>query len=84
MTKINLNVDDYAIWPVYYGESKDNKPDSGEKYRVAAYKDGKVVYERIFNTHEGAKQFVAKQEELQVDNIVKFAIMLHKVKKYED
>jgi hypothetical protein len=49
---------------VYYGESKDNKPDSGEKYRVAAYKDGKVVYERIFNTHEGAKQFVAKQEEL--------------------
>lgn len=78
--KINLDVDDYAIWPVYYGETKGNKQDNGEKYRVAAYKNNRVVYERIFNTLTGAKEFLRKQTELQVDIYSKFAIMLHKVK----
>lgn len=62
--KINLDVDDYAIWPVYYGETKGNEQYSGERYRVAAYKNNRVVYERIFNTLTGAKEFVRKQTEL--------------------
>ena len=63
--KIHLDVDDYAIWPVFYGESKKGtEPNSGEKFRVAAYKDNRVVYERIFNTHKGATDFVRNQEEL--------------------
>lgn len=64
--KLQIEVDEYAIWPVFYGDPEKDKSNknNGDKFRVAAYRGQKVVFERIFNTREGAEQFVAKQEEL--------------------
>ena len=62
--KLQLEVDEYSIWPVFYGDPDDAKQNNGDKFRVAAYRDQKVVFERIFNTREGAEKFVAKQTEL--------------------
>tara|TARA_Y100000389_G_C17304328_1_gene434602 strand:+ start:623 stop:814 length:192 start_codon:yes stop_codon:yes gene_type:complete len=61
--KLHIQVDEFAIWPVFYGDPESAKQNNGDKFRVAAYRNQKVVYERIFNTYEGATDFVKKQEE---------------------
>ena len=52
----NIDIDEYTVWPVYYGEKH-----GGEKYRVTGFKKSKVVYERLFDKKETAEKYIEVQ-----------------------
>lgn len=47
----------YHIWPIHYGEHST-------MHRVTFVKDGKVIYERIFETLEQAQSYIEKNESI--------------------
>ena len=47
----------YHIWPIHYGEHQT-------MHRVTFVKEGRVVYERIFNTLQDAEKYIKRNESI--------------------
>jgi len=49
--------DGYHIWPIHYGEYET-------MHRVTFVKNGRVVYERIFESLKQAEDYIQKNESI--------------------